>query len=409
MPFVGPLELVLAQVLSASPRPPRKIKPSVPEALERICLKALAKNPADRYESMSAFAAVLDAAVSGVPSTRAKPPTNPRPPTLPTVVTEADRSQATPICPPVAETRPRLPEPPSSGRSWLYIPLFIGLVIAAWIGWDDPSKKADTDPKGKTTPQPAPMLANQPPQPLDSSRSALGEAQVRATQLAWAQYLGVDVERNVDLGSGVMMKMVLVPPGKFRMGATKEEIDGVVQQNPSIPRTTFDNEFPQHDVELTRAFYLGKYPVTQEEFEKITGGFNPSWFHKGSGMSDKVAAFASTGRFPVENLSWYQAVECCNKLSALYGKTPCYRLTNIARFQDADVIQKADVEMPADATGYRLPTEAEWEYACRAGTTTAFNVGVAIDGRDANCRRWLSVRHIPARSIPPADCAGGQL
>jgi len=130
-----------------------------------------------------------------------------------------------------------------------------------------------------------------------------------------------------------------VPQG-FLMGSPASEVD----------RRTDET---QHKVILTEGFYLGIYEVTQEEYQQVMGT-NPSWFASTGDGKGTVAAL-NTRRCPVEQVSWNDAVEFCRKLSAREGKT------------------------------YRLPTEAEWEYACRAGTTTPFHFGKSCNGTEANC------------------------
>jgi formylglycine-generating enzyme required for sulfatase activity len=98
-----------------------------------------------------------------------------------------------------------------------------------------------------------------------------------------------------------------------------------------------------HKARITKSFYLGVTEVTQEQYEKIMGE-NPSWFSKNGIGANRGEGF-DTSNFPVENVSWEDAVEFCKKLSAKEGVT------------------------------YRLPTEAEWEYACRAGSTTRYCFG----------------------------------
>ena len=136
------------------------------------------------------------------------------------------------------------------------------------------------------------------------------------------------------------MKLALIPAGTFTMGSPAGEAD----RHP--------NESPTHMVRISQPFYMGVYEVTQGEYESVMGT-NPSFFSKSGGGSGKVSG-QNTSRFPVEQVSWNDAVEFCEKLSAKDGVT------------------------------YRLPTEAEWEYACRANTTTAFHFGSVLNGDKAN-------------------------
>ena len=110
----------------------------------------------------------------------------------------------------------------------------------------------------------------------------------------------------------------------------------------------------QHQVTVS-SFSIGKYPVTQKEYQEVMGS-NPSYF-KGDNL-------------PVERVSWYDAVEYCNKRSQKEGLTPAYTISGSG--------DSRTVSLNRSANGYRLPTEAEWEYACRAGTTTAYNTGASI-------------------------------
>jgi formylglycine-generating enzyme required for sulfatase activity len=126
-----------------------------------------------------------------------------------------------------------------------------------------------------------------------------------------------------------------------------------------------DRDELQHEVSVS-AFYISKYEVTQREYQEIMGN-NPSNF-KGSDL-------------PVEQVSWYDAIEYCNKRSERDGLIPAYTINktrsdpnNLSEF---DTI-RWQVTWDKTANGYRLPTEAEWEYACRANTRTPFNTGANI-------------------------------
>ena len=153
-----------------------------------------------------------------------------------------------------------------------------------------------------------------------------------------AQYFTEDLSNNVTLD------LVVIPPGTFLMGTEDEEIERLCKK---YYIDHFRIERPQHKV-IVPTFFMGKYPITQAQWRAIASlpkvkqdlKLNPSNF-KGDNR-------------PVENISWYDAVEFCERLSRETGKE------------------------------YRLPSEAEWEYACRAGTTTPFHFGETITGELAN-------------------------
>lgn len=144
-----------------------------------------------------------------------------------------------------------------------------------------------------------------------------------------------------EITNSIGMKLVLIPAGEFMMGS------------PDSEENHNSDESPQHRVRITRPFYLGQYEVTQGEYQQVMGT-NPSDFSATGTHKEKVSG-QDTSRFPVEKVSWNDAVEFCRRLSQKEGRT------------------------------YRLPTEAEWEYACRAGTTTPFNFGSLLNGAEANC------------------------
>ena len=164
------------------------------------------------------------------------------------------------------------------------------------------------------------------------------------------------------------MKFALIPPGEFQMGS------------PNSERWRGGNE-QQHCVRITKPFYLGVYEITQSEFEHMMGR-NPSGFSNGGGQAEAVKGL-DTSRYPVETVTWYDAVEFCNTLSEKEARRPYYRIAGIARHAKG-WIKDAQVSIEGGG-GYHLPTEAQWEYACRAGTTTPFNFGAANNGALSNC------------------------
>jgi len=141
-----------------------------------------------------------------------------------------------------------------------------------------------------------------------------------------------------------------------------------------IPAGTFqmdgsDSGGTSRPVTLTNGFYMGKYEVTQEQYQAVMGS-NPSYF------MTPVFPETSTARRPVESAYLYDVIVFCNRLSIMEGLTPVYRINGSTNPDDwGTVVWSWDTATISGSTGYRLPTEAQWEYACRAGTTTAFNWG----------------------------------
>jgi formylglycine-generating enzyme required for sulfatase activity len=152
------------------------------------------------------------------------------------------------------------------------------------------------------------------------------EAKAKEAQKEVAKSLQKEVEEKEDLGKGIKLDLVLIPAGKFIMGSPITEVGR-------------KNNETQHEVTLTKPYYLGKYEVTQEQWESVMGN-NPSTT-KGVNL-------------PVTDVSWEDCHEFIKKLNAKTSGT------------------------------YRLPTEAEWEYACRAGTITAYSYGDSLTKRDLN-------------------------
>jgi len=131
------------------------------------------------------------------------------------------------------------------------------------------------------------------------------------------------------------LEMVAIPSGSFLMGSPETESE------------RYDDESPQHEVTV-QSFFLSKYPITQAQWREVAR------LPQVNRELDPDPSGFKGDRLPVESVSWQRAVEFCDRLSAVTGRT------------------------------YRLPTEAEWEYACRAGTTTPFHLGETITTHLAN-------------------------
>jgi len=147
---------------------------------------------------------------------------------------------------------------------------------------------------------------------------------------------------ELDCSDGVMMKLLLIPAGEFLMGSADDD------------EYAEKNEKPQHRVTISKAFYLGETPVTQAQYRAISGR-SPS-LHKGDSN-------------PVEQVSWHDAKKYCERLSSRTGRS------------------------------VRLPTEAEWEYACRAGTTTRYSFG--DDDWDLDEYAWFSGNTPALKRVQP--------
>jgi formylglycine-generating enzyme required for sulfatase activity len=139
-----------------------------------------------------------------------------------------------------------------------------------------------------------------------------------------------------NLGNKVDLTMVLIPPGKFLMGSPPGEL------------ARLENESPQHQVTIAYPFFMGQHPVTQAQWQQVI-----KMPQVNRPLPANPAEFKDTN-LPVENVSWLEAAEFCRRLSKNTSHAYC------------------------------LPTEAEWEYACRAGTTTPFHFGETIDTALAN-------------------------
>ncbi len=142
-----------------------------------------------------------------------------------------------------------------------------------------------------------------------------------------------------DLGNEVQLEMVYIPAGAFLMGTDEDEIEKLCKK---YHHNWFKCETPQHQVTL-KPFYMAKYPITKAQF-RVVMAKNPSISHHKSGQR------------PIGSVSWHMAQKFCQQLSQQLGRK------------------------------FSLPSEAQWEYACRSGTSTPFSCGETLTDELANCK-----------------------
>ena len=202
----------------------------------------------------------------------------------------------------------------------------------------------------------------------------------RKHQEAWAAYLAVPVEETNSIG----MKMVLIPPGVFQMGSTDAQVEAAIKiaerDNDAWRSSRIrDAERPQHSVELTKPFQMSATEVTIGQFRKFverskyvtlaekTGGDSDSTDPSKPGIKThfwSAPGYPVGDDAPVSQVSWLDAAAFCNWLCEQETLPLSYR----------EYPRDGSASFP-ERTAYRLPTEAQWEFACRAGTTTQYWFG----------------------------------
>ena len=150
-------------------------------------------------------------------------------------------------------------------------------------------------------------------------------------------------ERSSELPKTIInsigMRLALIPAGEFEMGSHDDD------------KEVDNDEKPQHRVLITRPFYLGIYEVTQAQYKAIIGG--DSCYFSPIGQGKNKVAGRPTDQNPVDSVSWFRAIEFCNRLSREEGLKPFYEI-------EGRTVRVPDWKGP----GYRLPTEVEWKYSC---------------------------------------------
>ncbi len=229
-------------------------------------------------------------------------------------------------------------------RRWLkYVGLSVGAIGATWIGkniWDNSQQQTGEVESSQKSNSATNIPSNLPKEVNNQPTFAEYKFDVITVNNR-----GQEIKREEgkakyfteDLGKGITLEMVEIPGGTFMMGSPERE------------KGRFDQESPQHQVTVP-SFFMGKFEVTQAQWKAVA--VLPQVERE---LNPDPSEFTGD-KLPVKQVSWYDAVEFCRRLSNYTG------------------------------TEYRLPSEAEWEYACRAGTTTPFHFGKTITTDLANYR-----------------------
>jgi formylglycine-generating enzyme required for sulfatase activity len=184
---------------------------------------------------------------------------------------------------------------------------------------------------------------SQPPQKIEPTSEDRASSKVFAFEVVTVNAKGIEIDRRPgqseyfeeDLGNGIILEMVSIPSETFQMGSPATELERI------------EGEGPQHEVKVP-AFWMGRYTITQEQWKAVAK------LPKTSIDLDSDPSKFKGNKRPIETVSWTDAIEFCARLSKISRKP------------------------------FRLPSEAEWEYACRAGTKTPFHFGETITPALAN-------------------------
>ena len=351
LPFSGSDAMAtLSQVLLETPPPPSQFRPDLDKGLEAICLKAMAKKAEDRYASMAELSTALQEYLSGSSSKLPPPPASP------------------------AAKPPAPPQTPLPGYQFSQMG---GLRSQAQIGAEHGERPAPFAPEKKSSRRRHRHKAgnNRPPLwPWFAGGGAIAALIVVASVLVFRNQNhaanGSEHSERTQQAEQPTSKPASIVPNATPTPNTPREIEPLPGMKfVNVPAGTFwmsqDEKNAQRQVEIMHKFEIAIYPVTQEQWQAVMGN-NPSWFSRQGGGKDNVKDIpdAELKQFPVEMVSWNDAQEFLRMLNE--------------REKDS-------------GWRYRLPAEAEWEYACRGAALSkeecSFNFYFAQPTNDLDSTR----------------------
>lgn len=307
--FHGESVITLARrICDQEPRSVAEVRGDVPEWLTDIIQRLLAKRPEDRIQSANELVQLLQAGSSQKTSSAKRP---------------------------------------SRLRSSMIVSVAVLVLITLWYGTTRPLQESATNSTSQASspvvPAPPPPLSNNPPaKPVLKRPSVVRITAENAKQIQkeWSEYLGLPIERDVDLSKRQRLTLVLIPPGEFLMGADLQKMAAFVEaesakRNAVYLQNNLPAESPQHLVRITRPFYLSKCEISQVQWRAVMARDHEGAEFRGSSL-------------PVDHVSWNDA---------------------------QDFLEQLNQHKTSEDLAFGLPTEAQWEFACRAGSESVWHFG----------------------------------